>query len=82
MMRDPSTDPLDGLRDILPKLAINIGWLKLMGEAMIEQKRRQSLHTAPLPVSAEQSAHLTRKKAARKPHKGYRALALAIKTAA
>lgn len=29
-------------RKILPQLAINIGWLKLMGDAHIEQTKRQS----------------------------------------
>lgn len=30
-------------RAILPQLRVNVAWLKLIGEALVEQKRRQSL---------------------------------------
>jgi hypothetical protein len=56
-------DPFEEIAHILPKLAINIGWLKLMGEALTEQKARQS--TRPVTVSEQQAAHLLRKRAAR-----------------
>ena len=64
---------------VLPQLARNIGWLKLMGEAIVEQKGRQR-KDAPAPVSPEHAAHLVRKRAARRPspRRGYRGLAAAI----
>lgn len=79
---DTAADPFEEIADILPKLARNIGWLKMMGEALIEQKGRQRLMKKAAPVSPEQSAHLDRKRAARthskQRHRGYRGLALAI----
>lgn len=29
-------------RRVLPQLAVNLGWLRLMGDALIEQKTRQN----------------------------------------
>jgi hypothetical protein len=48
-----------------PQLRLNVAWLKLIGEALIEQSRRQSV-IATAPVSPQQAAHLERKRAARK----------------
>jgi hypothetical protein len=64
---------------VLPQLAKNIGWLKLMGEALIEQKRRQSARA--LAVSPEAQAHAARKQAstrARKAGRGHLAIACAV----
>lgn len=57
-------DPFEEIADILPKLAVNIGWLKLMGEARTEQKSRQR-RAKEAPVSEQQAAHLERKRLAR-----------------
>jgi hypothetical protein len=76
-------DPYEQIAHILPRLAINIGWLKLIGEASVEQTRRQSPRTAPLSVSAEQAAHQSRKRAARHAHRaGVRGLLAALRAAA
>jgi hypothetical protein len=64
---------------VLPQLARNIGWLKLMGEAIVEQTRRQT--SRALAVSPEAQAHADRKQAARRSRKagrGHLALARAI----
>lgn len=34
-------------RSLLPQLAVNVGWLRMMGEALVEQKKRQSLKPDP-----------------------------------
>ena len=73
----------DGLKDALPKLAINIGWLKMIGEASVEQKRRQTPKSAPLSVSPAHAAHMERKRAARRANRsGLRGLLTHIATAA
>jgi hypothetical protein len=68
-------------RDVLPQLAVNVGWLKLMGEARTEQTKRQRGPKA-LPISPEGKAHQARQESARKHAKskrrGYLGLALAI----
>ena len=51
-------------REILPQLRRNIAWLKLMGNAAVEQKARQRAPIAP-PVSPEGKAHAQRKATAR-----------------
>ena len=51
-------------RFVLPRLAVNVGWLKLMGEALTEQKGRQT--DRALSVSPEAQAHQERKKRARR----------------
>jgi hypothetical protein len=48
---------------VLPLLSRNIGWLRLIAEALVEQKARQS-ETA-LSVSSTQAAHRKRKQSAR-----------------
>jgi hypothetical protein len=65
-------------RGVLPQLAVNVGWLKLMGESRTEQVSRQRKITASLPISDAQAAHLVRKRLARKPRRGVRALLAAI----
>lgn len=76
-------------KSVLPQLARNIGWLKLMGEAQVEQKARQLATDQPLPESPEAQQHAKRKqiarlsatarKASKRGHlKGYAGLYLAI----
>ena len=81
----PAVGPFEGLRDILPKLAINIGWLKLMGESLVAQTRLQSKISKPLAVSPEGKAHRARQQSARSVAKsrrrGYYGLLKAIKAA-
>jgi hypothetical protein len=48
---------------VLPQLAKNGGWLKLMGEAKVEQTKRQA--STDLPVSVEQAEWRERKEKAR-----------------
>lgn len=62
----PSCVVADGLcgrddcrRAVLPLIAENRGWLKLIGEARVEQKRRQD--DDELAVSVEQTEHKKRK---------------------
>jgi hypothetical protein len=66
---------------VLPLLARNIGWLKLMGEARTEQTKRQR-KAKELPISAEGRAHalrvLSAKKHARSKRRGMHGLMLAI----
>jgi hypothetical protein len=68
-------------RHILPQLAKPIGLLKLMGDALVEQKSRQT--TRELPVSDEQESYLVRRALSRsrkraRTGRGYFALAKAI----
>lgn len=49
----------DCRRQVLPQPAKNGGWLKLMGEARIEQRKRQT--DAEIPVSVEQQEWKRRK---------------------
>lgn len=63
---------------VLPQLAINWGWLMLMGEARTEQTTRQS--TPALSISPEAQAHRERKRQAKRPKRGIKALARAIFT--
>jgi hypothetical protein len=51
-------------RDVLPQLARNIGWLKMMGEARTEQRGRQRA-AAPASVSPAGAAHKLRQASAR-----------------
>lgn len=39
---------------VLPQLAVNLGWLRLMGEAMVEQVKRQTV--APTLTAKERYA--------------------------
>lgn len=57
--------PFAGLSHLLPRLAVNVGWLKLMGEPRVEQRSRQKA-AKPVPCSHEQTAYLERKRQARK----------------
>lgn len=41
-------------RGVLPQLAVNVGWLRLMGEALVEQQARQSI--PPVLTAAERYA--------------------------
>jgi len=62
---------------VLPRLAQNTGWLKLMGEARTEQKERQK----PEPketVQIERIARRNARKVARSGRRGYFGLAKAI----
>lgn len=52
-------------RHLLPRLARNGRWLKLMGQALQEQRRLQHLRGEP-SVSPEAQAHEARKRAARR----------------
>lgn len=63
-------------RGILPELARNIGWLKLMGDAVIEQQRLQERdeHAAAIAKA--------KRREARKAKRGYAGLLAAIKNAA
>lgn len=64
-------------RPILPQLAQNRGWLKLIGEAVVEQTKRQ----APEPTERKQLARIARRnarKVARSQRRGYFGLAKAI----
>lgn len=61
-------------RGILPELARNLGWLKLMGEAVVEQTRLQA--------NAEDAAtKKAKRRNARKARRGYAGLLDAIKAA-
>ena len=80
-MPEPRTEgPFSEIRDILPKLAINVGWLKLIDEVHCEQTKRQS--RKELSVSPEGKAHAARKASARSiarsKRRGYYGLARAI----
>jgi hypothetical protein len=55
---------------VLPLLARNVGWLKLMGEARVEQKRRQSREDAATKKAKRRNA--------RRDERGYLGLARAI----
>ncbi len=66
---------------VLPQLAVNVGWLKLMGESLTEQVSRQRKITASLPISDAQAAHLVRKRLARKPRRGVSAFLAAVRAA-
>lgn len=57
-------------RSVLPQLAHNGGWLKLIGEARTEQKARQSANR--LPESDLQKAHKQRKSIVRASSKAAR----------
>lgn len=62
---------------MLPQLAHNGGWLKLIGEARIEQTKRQ----APAPKERVELARISRRnarKVARSQRRGYFGLAKAI----
>lgn len=65
-------------RAVLPQLAKNIGWLKLMGEALVEQMTRQN---APLPTTEKTAVERIGRRNARKlarKGRGYFGLAKAI----
>lgn len=49
---------------VLPQLRRNIAWLKLIGNAAVEQTARQEAPSTP-PVSAAGAAHAKRKATAR-----------------
>ena len=68
-------------RGVLPQLAVNVGWLKLMGESLTEQVSRQRKITSALPISDAQAAHLVRKRLARRSHRGVRAFLAAVRAA-
>lgn len=56
-------------RHVLPQLAENLGWLRLMGDALIEQKRLQSLLPPTDDVRAEKAKRREgRKRARQKQH--------------
>lgn len=63
---------------VLPQLAVNVGWLKLMGESRTEQVSRQRKITKSPTISDAQAAHLVRKRLARKPRRGIRGLLAAM----
>lgn len=70
----------DCRRQVLPQLAINGGWLKLIGDARIEQSKRQR----PVPTEKVQLDRIARRnarKVARSSRRGYFGLAKAIATA-
>lgn len=58
-------------REILPQLRRNIAWLKLIGNAAVEQTARQAAIPTP-PVSEAGKAHAQRKAAARQTAKSRR----------
>jgi hypothetical protein len=60
---------------VLPLLAINLGWLRMMGETVIEQKRRQSK-----PSMAAEKAK--RREARKLSRRGYAGLLTHLRTAA
>ena len=62
-------------RGILPELARNIGWLKLMGETVVEQKRLQAREDAA-------TAKAKRREARKATKRGVPALLAAIRSAA
>lgn len=62
-------------RGILPELARNIGWLKLMGEAVVEQKRLQRREDAATAKAKRREARKARRR-------GYAGLLDAIRAAA
>ena len=49
-------------RHVLPQLAVNLGWLRLMGEAHVEQKRLQK----PLPKSEAVAVERAKRREGRK----------------
>lgn len=55
---------------ICPQLAVNIGWLRLIGEAKVEQKSRQTKKA--LPVSVQQRTWKERRSASRSANKKHR----------
>ena len=59
---------------MLPQLAVNLGWLRLMGEPRTEQTRRQNAK----PNAAVEKA---KRREARKSRRGYAGLARAIMAA-
>ena len=59
---------------VLPLLAVNLEWLRLMGEARVEQTRRQR----PEDTATKRA----KRRNARKDRRGYLGLARAILTAA
>lgn len=58
---------------ILPLLARNVGWLKMMGEPRVEQKRRQSRE--------DTATKKAKRRNARKERRGYLGLLCAIRAA-
>jgi hypothetical protein len=49
-------------RDVLPQLAVNVGWLKLMGDPKVEQTKRQK----PIPVAEKVAVERIGRRNARK----------------
>lgn len=58
-------------RGVLPQLAVNVGWLKLMGNATVEQVKLQAT-----PESAD--VKKAKRRNARRESRGYAGLARAI----
>lgn len=95
MLRSPRTDDEScpycvaarGLCDrhhagVLPQLAVNLGWLRLMGDALIEQRTRQAPLLGRRDVAAIEKA---KRRAARKHARmgsGLRGLLIQIGSAA
>lgn len=70
-------------RGILPLLAVNLGWLRLIGESLIEQRARQSKRPPkPRPHDAAAIAKAIRRDARKKHRAGLRGLAVHVLTAA
>jgi hypothetical protein len=61
-------EPYGDVEDICPQLAVNLGWLRLIADALIEQKSRQT-DTTPPPVSVQQLTWIERRRASRKANK-------------
>lgn len=64
-------------RGILPLLAVNLGWLRLIGESHVEQRRRQSPATEAAAIEKAK-----RREARKRARSGMRGLITHILTAA
>jgi hypothetical protein len=67
------------LAHVVPQLAVNLGWLRLIGDAVVEQKRRQHI---PAPDDATAIAKAQRRTARRQHRAGLRGLLVHVQTAA
>jgi hypothetical protein len=70
-------------RGILPLLAVNLGWLRLMGESLVEQRARQTKRQSkPRPRDAAAIAKAIRRETRKRARSGLRGLITHVLTAA